>query len=185
MSDQDNHETPIDPTDSPDNGAAEVGVGMTMEEYENLQAELESAKADAAKNLVGWQRAQADYSNLQRRTAQEREQMRGELLGKIIAPFLDVLDDLDLAVQNRPEGAEDNGWGDGIELVYRKLLSKLESQGVQMMDAEGKEFDPNLHEAITQEDNDEIESGHIIAVVKPGYMIGERVIRPAMVRVAA
>lgn len=172
-----------------DSGSAdekgEVGVAMSMEEYEALQQELEEAKAEAARNLDGWQRALADYNNLRRRTELEREQMRAELIGKIINPFLDVLDDLELAVKNRPESDRENGWGEGVALVYRKLLSRLESQGVQAMDAEGQPFDPHFHEAITQEPSDEIESGHVIAVVKPGYMIGERVLRPAMVRVAA
>ena len=183
MSDQENMDTPAEPVENPENDG--VGVVMTMEEFEQFESELENAKAEAQKNLDGWQRAMADYSNLQRRVQQEREAMRGDLTGKILSPFLDALDDLDLAVRNRPVDSQDNGWGDGIELVYRKLLGKLEAQGVQTMDAEGREFDPTLHEAITQEQNDDVESGHIIAVVKPGYVIGEKVLRPAMVRVAA
>jgi len=127
----------------------------------------------------------ADYNNLRRRMDQEREQMRGEMTGKILNPFLDVLDDLGLAVQNRPEGGVEKGWVEGIELVYRKLLGRLEAQGVRVMETEGAAFDPHFHEAITHEENPEFESGQIIAVVKPGFLIGERVLRPAMVRVAA
>ncbi len=187
MSDQENHETPMDPVEKPENenGEAELGVVMTIEEFDHFQAELESARVEAQKNLDGWQRAQADYNNLRRRTDQEREQMRNDLTGKILTPFLDVLDDLELAVKNRPTDGQDNGWGEGIELVYRKLLGKLEAQGIRKMEADGQEFDPNLHEAITHEQNENYDSGSIIAVVKPGYVIGDRVLRPAMVRVAA
>lgn len=183
MSDQENQDIPAEPAENPED--AEVSVVMTMEEFDQFQAALATAKNEAQKNLDGWQRSQADYNNLQRRIQMEREQMRGDLTGKILSPFLDVLDDLELAVRNRPADMPDNGWGDGIELVYRKLLGKLESQGVRLMEADGKEFDPNLHEAITHEQNEDVASGHIIAVVKPGYIIGEKVLRPAMVRVAA
>ena len=91
MSQKNNHETPGEPVDNPENenGEAEEGVVMsvalTIEEYEALQAEVQ-------KNLDGWQRTQADYNNLRRRTEQERELMRTELTGKVLSPFLDKLD---------------------------------------------------------------------------------------------
>lgn len=160
-------------------------IGMAVSEYDRLQEELETARREAEKNLDNFQRALADYSNLRRRTEQEREQMHGDLVGKILNPFLDVLDDLDLAVRNRPADGPEKSWGEGIELVYRKLLGRLESVGVSRMDVENRAFDPHFHEAITHEESEGFESGQVIAVVKPGYMIGDRVLRPAMVRVAA
>ncbi|HUF36942.1 MAG TPA: nucleotide exchange factor GrpE [Anaerolineales bacterium] len=166
-------------------GEGEPIVALTMNEYERLQEDLEKVRLEAEKHLDSWQRALADYNNLRRRTEIEREQMRGELVGKIIGPFLDVLDDLDLAVRSRPAEGGEGSWGEGIELVYRKLLSRLESAGVRVMQVEGLEFDPHFHEAITHEENEAFESGRIIAVVKPGYLIGDRVLKPAMVRVAA
>ena len=166
-------------------GEGEPIVALPMAEYDQLKEELAAAQKEAAANLDSWQRAVADYNNLRRRTQVEREQMHAELTVKILTPFLDVLDDLELAVQNRPAETQDQAWGDGIELVYRKLVSKLSAANVSVMDAEGQDFDPHFHEAITHEDNDEFKSGQIIAVVKPGYMIGDRVLRPAMVRVAA
>jgi len=165
-------------------GEGEPVIGLTLSEYDALQHELETARAEAEKNLDSWQRTVADYNNLRRRTELEREQMHGELVGKIINPFLEILDDLALAIRNRPASGAENSWGEGIELVYRKLLGKLEAVGVTQMEAEGREFDPHFHEAITHEPNEDIESGRIIAVVKPGYLIGDRVLRPAMVRVA-
>jgi molecular chaperone GrpE len=166
-------------------GEGEPVIGLTLSEYDAFQEELETARAEAEKNLDSWQRAVADYNNLRRRTELEREQMHGELVGKIINPFLEILDDIDLAIRNRPASGAENSWGEGIELVYRKLLGRLEAVGVTQMEAEGREFDPHFHEAITHEPNEDIESGRIIAVVKPGYLIGDRVLRPAMVRVAA
>ena len=84
-------------------------------------------------------------------------------------------------MQNRPA---DNGWANGIELIARKLQNILDVEGVKRIEAEGLEFNPNFHEAISHEPNDSVASGHVIAVVQNGYMLGERVIRPALVRVA-
>ncbi len=75
-------------------------------------------------------------------------------------------------------------WVDGIELIYRKLKSILEAEGLKRIEAEGQMFDPNFHEAIIQEPSEGHESGQVIAVVQNGYTLGERVIRPAQVRVA-
>ena len=101
--------------------------------------------------------------------------------GDIVKKLLPVLDDLERSLAHRPEG---NTWADGVELVARKFQTILENEGVKRIEAEGQPFDPNFHEAISSEPNDEVESGHVIAVVQNGYVLGERVIRPAMVRVA-
>ena len=89
--------------------------------------------------------------------------------------------DLERALQNRP--AED-AWANGIDLIKHKLQAILEAEGIQRIEAEGAIFDPNFHEAISYEPADGVESGRVIAVVQNGYMMGERVLRPAMVRVA-
>lgn len=177
----------VNGNESPESGGtpAEPVIAMTIAEFDEMQQQLESARAEAEKQRDSLQRALADYNNLRRRTDQEREQMRGDLVGKILNPFLEVLDDLELAVRKRPLEGPESAWGEGIELVYRKLVGRLESQGVRLMETEGVDFDPHFHEAITHEENEDFKSGQIIAVVKPGYMIGDRVLRPAMVRVAA
>ena len=82
---------------------------------------------------------------------------------------------------NRPAG---DPWANGIELITRKLQSILEAEGIERIDAEGKAFDPNYHEAISYEPADGVESGSVIAIMQNGYMLGDRVVRPALVRVA-
>jgi molecular chaperone GrpE len=104
-----------------------------------------------------------------------------DMKGDIVKKVLPVLDDLERALQNR--SAEDP-WANGIELVARKFQNILESEGIKKIEALGTEFDPNFHEAISHEPADGAKSGHVIGVVQNGYMIGERVIRPALVRVA-
>jgi molecular chaperone GrpE len=146
--------------------------------------ELEAARAKANEYLEGWQRAQADFANYKKRVARDQSQVYQTAAGSVIKRFLDVLDDLERALRNRPEAGEGAAWSEGIELIYRKMLSSLEAEGVTVMQAEGQPFDPNLHEAVTQEDSDDHESGQIIDVVKQGYLIGDRVLRPALVRVA-
>jgi molecular chaperone GrpE len=101
--------------------------------------------------------------------------------GDIIKKVLPVLDDLERALQNRPT---DNAWASGIELIARKLQNMLDSEGIKRIEAEGQEFDPNFHEAISHEPADGVKSGFVISVVQNGYMLGDRVIRPALVRVA-
>jgi len=168
-----------------DEGEPEIVVGYTLEEIDKMQSELEEAQAKAKENFNGWQRALADYSNLKRRVELERNEMHHNAVGSVVKPFLDVLDDLELALKKRPDGAQEKAWADGIELVYRKLKSQLDAQGLKVIEAEGEFFDPHYHEALSQEESSEHESGQIIEVVKPGYIIGQRVLRPALVRVAA
>ena len=158
--------------------------GEPADDLAVLLDELEETKAQAAEYLDGWQRAQADFSNYKKRMKREQAQIYQTTTGSIIKHYLDIIDDLDLALKNRPEDGDGASWANGIELIYRKLLTILENEGVAPMEVEGELFDPNFHEAITSEPNDDYESGQIIEVIKNGYLIGERVLRPAMVRVA-
>jgi len=157
---------------------------VSFEEFEILRKQLEETQASAAEYLDGWQRSQAEFSNYKKRL--EREQLGTAQLmrGAIIGRFLPVMDDLQRALSNRPTGEANQSWVSGIELIYRKLQAILDAEGVTRIEAEGKMFDPNLHEAISQEPSADHETGQVIAVVQEGYMLGERVIRHAMVRVA-
>ncbi len=150
-------------------------------EMEALLKRLEEAESKVAEHLDGWQRAQAEFINYKNRVQRDQESIKSLMRGDIIKKFLPVLDDLERAMQNRP--AEDS-WANGIDLITRKLQAILASEGVTRIEAEGQAFDPNFHEAISHEAADGVESGHVIAVVQNGYMLGERVLRPAMVRVA-
>ena len=150
-------------------------------EIDALQIQLKEVKAKAAENLDGWQRTQAEFINYKNRIQRDREVEYASMKGEIIRKMLPVLDDLERSLAHRPEN---DSWADGMELIARKFQSVLEIEGVTRIDAAGQPFDPNFHEAISSEPNDDVESGHVIDVVQNGYMLGERVIRPAMVRVA-
>ena len=154
-------------------------------EVEILQQQLEEVVAEAAKNLDGWQRSQAEFVNYRKRVERDQSRMYEDAAARIIKRVLPVIDDFDRAMQNRPTEGEIAEWANGMELISRKLHSVLESENVTVMDVEGEMFDPNLHEAIAQVESPDHESGQIVEVIQKGYMIGDRVLRAALVRVAS
>jgi molecular chaperone GrpE len=151
---------------------------------EVAQLELEKAAAQAAANLDGWQRERAEFSNFKRRIEREQAQQHQVLTGEILKKYLVILDDLELALKNKPREGEGAAWAEGISLIARKLQSVVEAEKVERICENNVPFDPNLHEAISNEENPDFESGYIIEVVRQGYKLGERILRPAMVRVA-
>jgi molecular chaperone GrpE len=155
------------------------------EKLELLQAALEASEEKAAEYLDGWQRAKAEFTNYRKRQERERELARFETVGRVAKRYLPVVDDLERALNKRPTEGEGAAWSEGIELIYRKLLNILEAEGVTPIEAEGEMFDPNRHEAVMQTESDEHESGHVIEVLQTGYKMGERILRPATVRIAA
>ena len=152
---------------------------------EVLQASLGEITTKAEEYLDGWQRARAEFANYKKRVLRENADIRQMARGEVIKLYLDIADDLGRALQEKPESGEEGTWADGIEIIFQKLRSRLEAEGIKPMNPLGEEFDPNIHEALMKEENDEYESGQIIEVMQEGYWIGEKVLRPALVRVAA
>jgi molecular chaperone GrpE len=149
-----------------------------------LARELQQAEEKAKAYFDGWQRERADFANYKRRIERDQQLMAHSMKGEIVKKYLPILDDLDRALKARPMDGPASSWANGIELVYRKLQSILEAEGVERIPAEQEEFNPARHEAITHEDSPEHDSGQIIEVVQQGYTLGDRVLRPALVRVA-
>ncbi len=164
----------------------EVPLVIPEEEIAELRKQLDEALAKANEYLNGWQRERAEFINYKKRIEREQSQGGMNAFGNAIRRYLDIADDLARALKDKNRPTESNGliWADGIDLIYRKLVAAFESDGVKMIDTKGQFFDPSKHEAISHEDSAEHESGQIIDVVQPGYTLGERVIRPARVRVA-
>jgi molecular chaperone GrpE len=146
---------------------------VSSEEFESVMVALAEKENDIL-------RARADFANYKKRVERNRVQERQDMKGDIIKRFLPVMDDMLRALQNAPE----DPWVEGIQLIYRKLESVLDAENITRIEAEGAEFDPNFHEAIGQVKSDEHESGQVAEVLQEGYMLGERIIRPAVVRVA-
>jgi molecular chaperone GrpE len=166
-------------------GATTVGVAaISGDELSALKQELANIQSKASEYLDGWQRSRAEFANYKKRVEREQAQAYQTAAGSILKRYLDILDDLERALKKRPQEGDGAVWANGIELIYRKFLAILESEGVKQMAAEGDFFDPNLHEAISSEESNHHESGQIIEVLQHGYMLGDRVLRPATVRVA-
>ncbi len=134
--------------------------------------------------IEGWARERADFSNYKRRIEREQATLAQNITGEILKKYLLILDNMSRAMKMRPKDGEAASWADGIELIYRKLQSILDAEGIQRIPAEQEMFDPMRHEAITYEESPEHESGQIIEVLQDGYTLGDRVLRPARVRVA-
>jgi len=154
------------------------------EQGDDLDQALQECQEKANEYLEGWQRSRAEFANYKKRMEREQAHVYQTAAGNIFKRQLVVLDDLDRALSNRPGGGDGAAWSEGIELVYRKLANILESEGVKVMQVDGEMFDPTLHEAISSEENPDFESGQIIEVLQKGYLMGDRVLRPALVRVA-
>jgi molecular chaperone GrpE len=154
-------------------------------EQDKLNQELQEMTSKAEEYLDGWQRARAEFANYKKRIARENSDIHQYARGEVIKLYLDIVDDLERALQEKPNSEEGLTWAGGIEIIYHKLIKRLESEGVIPMNALGEEFDPNVHEALMKEESEEYKSGQIIEVIQEGYWIGEKVLRPALVRVAA
>jgi molecular chaperone GrpE len=162
----------------------ETLLSALQEENQALRDEVEAARTQSDEYLDGWQRARAEFANYKKRIEREQAQVYQNAASAIIKRYLDILDDLERALKNRPQDGEGAAWASGIDLIYRKLITVLESEGITPMQGAGAAFDPNLHEAISLEENSQYESGQIIEVIRQGYQLGDRVVRPAIVRVA-
>jgi molecular chaperone GrpE len=178
-----NEETKAEAVAAPEDTSSDTSsdVEQLSAEIDVLKKKLEEAEAKTSEYKDSWLRSQAEFQNYRKRQERDNEMMYNSMKGDIIKRVLPVLDDLERALQNR---SADDPWANGIELVARKFQNILESEGVKKIEAIGTEFDPNFHEAISHEPANGAQSGHVIGVVQNGYMIGERVIRPALVRVA-
>ncbi len=163
----------------------EQPINITDDVIGNLREQLEEAKKKAQENLESWQRERADFSNYKKRVERDQEISKNKYKSDVLEKFIPVLDDLELAYAHRPEDGEAAAWSEGIELIIRKFSSLLENDGLTKIDVKpGDKLDPNMHLAVSSEDSDEFGSDEIIEVLQNGYRMGEKIVRPAMVRVA-
>ncbi len=180
-------ETPIiDEAVETDTAAeAEVAAEDAEEVALTIEEQLEAAQAEAVDFRDRWMRVQAEFANARKRMDKQRALTYQNATVDLTAKILPAIDDFERAIDNVPGEISENSWFEGIELVQKKLSGVLESIGVQPIEAVGQPFDPNIHEAIQQEPSDEYESGIVARELQKGYQLGDRVIRPSLVTVAA
>ena len=168
--------------------AAEIDISPTklLADLEQVRGELQAATTKADEYLAALQRERAEFSNYRRRTTEEREAMLGLAGEDLIRKVLAIADDFDLAIENRPADLAGSAWVEGVAAIDRKLRGLLDSEGVRPIDAEaGQPFDPREHEAIANVPGTGRAEGEIVDVVRRGYKLRDRILRPALVAVAA
>jgi len=166
--------------------ASAEGVIETAEEtIARLESELAAAQAQADEAIDRMQRTAAEFQNVRKRQERLLQESLERATQRLLKVLLPVQDDFNLAFQNLPAALtqEEMAWLDGFRRIAGKLSGILSDEGVTPIPADGP-FDPNRHEAVTNEPSDEVESGHIIATLRTGYVLKDRVLRPALVRVA-
>ena len=189
----DDHDDPVardaKGADSPSGAEAESG-GPVMAELVASRAELkrlQNALAEAQDALV---RRQADFENYRKRVERERTETYNRVVGEVARKLLPVMDNLTRALDaeesvQTSESAEFRHFLNGVELIGKQLAEVLESFGIEPIPAVGERFDPHVHEAVVTELSDEFEPDTVIEELTRGYRIGDRLLRPAMVKVAA
>lgn len=147
-----------------------------------LEAELEAVRAERAGYLDRLARLQAEFDNFRKRSAKEQQDFRDYALVEALKSLLPILDSLDRALKTNAASVED--FRSGIELIDKQFHDALAKLGVEPVPSAGEMFDPNLHQAVQMVDTDEIEDHRVIDELQRGYRIKDRLLRPAMVRVA-
>ena len=168
--------------------ADEIDVRPTklLADIESLKGELSEAKTQSDEYLTALQRERAEFLNYKRRTAEERERDLGLAAEGLIRKVLVLADDFDRAIEARPDSIATDPWFEGVAAIDRKLRTLLESEGVSPIDAPpGTPFDPREHDAIATVPGTGRPEGEIVEQVRRGYRLRDRVLRPALVAVAA
>ena len=157
----------------------------TKDVVKKLREEIKKLRAEKEEYLTGWQRAKADYVNLQKEEEGKRKEMRGFIMSTLVEDLLPVLDSFDMAFANKEAWEKvDPNWRSGVEYIHQQFLRVLGDNGVTQVDAIGVPFDPILHESMEMVATDDASKDHMIAsVVQSGYQIGGKMIRPARVTV--
>ena len=158
-----------------------VDIKKTLETLLETEQKLETAQSELASTKDAFQRTLAEYDNYRKRTAKEKTE--NFALGKMqaVTTLLPVLDTLEFAL-NAP--CQDESYKKGIEMVMNQAMNAFNAMGVEKIEAVGKEFDPNFHAAVMQEESEEFESGFVTKELQKGYKMGDKVIRPSTVAVA-
>lgn len=168
----------------------EEKVQTAPETEGDIGAVIDALNKEAADSRDKMLRTLAEMENLRKRTEREVADAKSYGIAKFARDILDIADNMHRALEAVPADARDTENGglkaliEGVELTERSLLSALEKHGVKRFDPAGEKFNPNLQQAMYEVPDSSVAPGTVVQVIQPGYMIGERVLRPAMVAIA-
>ena len=153
-------------------------------EEDAIAADLAKARSEAESYLDDLRRLQADFDNYRKRTLREQTARTASASQALVARLLPVLDNFELAVTAAEQSRDFDGMLKGVEMVLGALREVLEGEGLVKIEAEGKPFDPERHEAVIAVEQEDTDPGTVVGIVRTGYELGGKVLRPAMVKVA-
>lgn len=156
----------------------------SVEEFENLKVQLEEKSKKSEEYFDMLQRTVAEFDNYKKRTIKEKQALYSDAVCDVVSAFLPVIDDIDRAVEVCKKEADDKAIEEGIELIKRKALEVLKNLGVEEIECVGKDFDPNLHEAVMHVEDDEYGKNTVVEEFQKGYKSSNKVIRHSVVKVA-
>lgn len=163
------------------NAAEESNDGIKLDQFKSLKEELDSLRAENEEQEDRIKRLMAEFENFKKRSAKEREQLYNSIISDIAISFLPVIDNLEKAVSVK---TEDENYRVGVELVLKQFKEVLANNGIKEIEAVGKTFDPELHEAVSSVEDESLGTQEIKEEYRKGYMIGNKVIRHSLVVVA-
>jgi molecular chaperone GrpE len=153
-------------------------------EVEEIKAKLEEKSKQCEDYFDKLQRTAAEFDNFKKRTVKEKEALYSDATSEVVAAFLPVVDNLERAIEAANKDVNANSLKEGVELVYRQMKDVLQKLNVEVIEAVGNEFDPNLHNAVSHVDDEQYGNNIIIEEFQKGYMLKDKVIRYSMVKVA-
>ncbi len=180
--------------DEQDNGMQESGTGGVQQPAEasdaavqgdatNAGEQIEQLRRERDENYDRLLRKTAEFENYRRRVDKERRELAQYAAGDLLEALLPIIDDFERALQ-ADASADPDAYRKGVELIYKQFQDLLARRGVTPLETVGKDFDPRFHQAITHEESPGRREGEVIDEVRRGYMHGDRLLRPAMVKVA-
>ena len=153
-------------------------------DVEELTETIVRLKGEVDTNLDGWQRSRAEFDNYRRRTQKQLADSKQQGAMDAFAKILPVIDDFERAFSNIPADLDSNPWISGTSLILKNIQKVLDEFDIDVIDPVGEEFDPTMHEAIGMDDSSEYDSGIVTTTLQKGYKNGDKILRPALVRVA-
>ncbi|HZC99156.1 MAG TPA: nucleotide exchange factor GrpE [Actinomycetes bacterium] len=173
-----------EPAEQPEEETADAEPSVGEDAEEAVVAELVAARAQADGYLDDLRRLQAEFDNYRKRTMREQTARIASASQALVAKLLPVLDNFELAVSHAEQSRDFDRMLKGVEMVFGELREVLSGEGLVSIEAEGKPFDPERHEAVVAVEQDGAEAGTVVDVIRKGYEFNGRVLRPAMVKVA-
>ena len=167
-----------------DEVAEEESTATEKSPEESLLEQLSVAQGKIEELEASFLRARADLENVRRRALRDKEEITKTANARIMEDMLPVLDNFELGFQSAEKHEEGKGIAEGFRMVYAQFKSSLEQHGLLRIDPQGVEFNPNEHEAVSQMPSEEIEEGHVANVVRVGYSLRGKLLRPATVVVS-